>query len=143
MVESVLTTDRMNIQTQLQKIQQQKVSERLADLRLSALGVRGQKGLNVSLNTMLTTAAAPAVFQAAPVCRAGPPEAAGRHRVLQQIRRVPALQSQTQLHLLLPAAYAGRQKEVPDEPFLSLISATALLLFHQCHVSVSKKAFIV
>lgn len=39
-------------------------------------------------------------------------EAAGRPGVLQQIRRVPAIQSQTQLHLLLPAALAGLQEEV-------------------------------
>lgn len=52
------------------------------------------------------------VFQAAAVCRFGPQEAAGRHRVLQQVRRVPAIESQTQLHLLIPATHAERQEKV-------------------------------
>lgn len=53
-------------------------------------------------------------FQAAAVHGSGPQEAAGRHRVLQQIRRVPEIQSQTKLHLRLPAPHAGRQDEVRD-----------------------------
>lgn len=52
--------------------------------------------------------------QAAAVSWSGPQEAAGGHRVLQQICRVPAFQSQTQLHLCLPAPYAGCQDEVWD-----------------------------
>lgn len=51
-------------------------------------------------------------FQAAVFCWARPQEAAGRPGVLQQICRGPALQSQTQLHLCLPAAHAGLQEEV-------------------------------
>lgn len=52
------------------------------------------------------------VLQAAAVCWAGAPEAARRHRVLQQIRRVPEVKGQTQLHVRLPAPHAERQEEV-------------------------------
>lgn len=51
-------------------------------------------------------------LQAAAVYWSRPQEAAGRPGVLQQIRRVPAIEGQTQLHLRLPAAHAGLQEEV-------------------------------
>lgn len=50
--------------------------------------------------------------QAPAVLWSGPQEAAGGHRVFQQIRRVPALQSQTHVHLLLPPPNAECENEV-------------------------------
>lgn len=52
--------------------------------------------------------------QATAVSWAGPQETVGGHWVFQQICRVPAFQSQTHLHLLLPPPNAECQNEVWD-----------------------------